>query len=80
MRPASIRRVNEVSILVTGVPLYPATPLKQKIEWGSQIRSYVMHPYSMVKDHRTGHEVGNADGVLDGDLDGFIEESLKQGL
>jgi len=49
---------------------------KKDIAWGSQIRSYVLHPYRMVKDHRTGHEVGNADGVLDGDLDGFIEAWL----
>jgi peptide chain release factor 2 len=49
---------------------------KKDIAWGSQIRSYVLHPYRMVKDHRTGHEVGNADGVLDGDLDGFIEAYL----
>jgi len=50
----------------------------QKAEWGSQIRSYVLHPYQMVKDHRTGHEVGNAQAVLDGDLDGFIEAYLRQ--
>ena len=50
---------------------------KQKIEWGSQIRSYVLHPYSMVKDHRTEHEMGNAQGALDGDIDGFIEAYLK---
>jgi len=49
---------------------------KKEIAWGSQIRSYVLHPYRMVKDHRTGYEVGNADGVLDGDLDGFIEAYL----
>jgi peptide chain release factor 2 len=49
---------------------------KKKIEWGSQIRSYVLQPYRMVKDHRTGHEMGNADAVLDGDLDGFIEAYL----
>jgi peptide chain release factor 2 len=51
---------------------------KKEIAWGSQIRSYVLHPYRMVKDHRTGHEVGNADAVLDGDLDGFIEAYLLQ--
>ena len=49
---------------------------KKEIGWGSQIRSYVLHPYRMVKDHRTDYEVGNADAVLDGDLDGFIEAYL----
>jgi len=47
------------------------------INFGSQIRSYVFHPYKMVKDHRTGFEVGNVDSVMDGDLDGFIESYLK---
>lgn len=49
-----------------------------KTEWGSQIRSYVLHPYQMVKDHRTDFEMGNTAAVLDGDLDGFIEAYLKQ--
>jgi len=48
-----------------------------KAEWGSQIRSYVLHPYQMVKDHRTDFQVGNAQSVLDGDLDGFMESYLK---
>jgi peptide chain release factor 2 len=52
---------------------------KKEIAWGSQIRSYVLHPYTMVKDHRTNHEIGNAAGVLDGDLDGFIEAWLRSG-
>lgn len=50
---------------------------KATIAWGSQIRSYVLHPYSMVKDHRTEHETSNAAAVLDGDLDNFIESYLK---
>lgn len=49
----------------------------QAIEWGSQIRSYVFHPYSLVKDHRTGTEVGNVQAVMDGDIDCFIEAYLK---
>ena len=50
----------------------------QSIGFGSQIRSYVVHPYTMVKDLRTGHETGNAQGVLDGDLDGFIRAELER--
>lgn len=50
------------------------------INFGSQIRSYVLHPYSMVKDHRTGHETANVGGVMDGKLDEFIEAFLKQKL
>jgi len=50
---------------------------KGEIAWGNQIRSYVMQPYQMVKDHRTDHQTGNVDAVLDGDLDGFIESYLR---
>jgi len=52
---------------------------KKKIEWGSQIRSYVFQPYTMVKDHRTGVEVGDVQRVIDGDLDAFMEAALRKG-
>jgi peptide chain release factor 2 len=48
------------------------------VAWGSQIRSYVLHPYTMVKDHRTEHEVGDVNRVLDGDIDGFVREYLEK--
>lgn len=53
-----------------------ANSSKKKIEWGSQIRSYVFHPYKMIKDHRTEYEVGNVQPVMDGELDGFIKAYL----
>ena len=50
---------------------------QKEIAWGSQIRSYVFHPYSMVKDHRTGVEIGNIQAVMDGEIDPFLEAHLR---
>ena len=52
--------------------------VQKEIAWGSQIRSYVFMPYTLVKDHRTGFETGNIQAVMDGDIDGFINAYLKQ--
>ena len=52
--------------------------MQNAIAWGSQIRSYVFMPYTLVKDHRTGFENGNVNGVMDGDLDGFINAYRTQ--
>lgn len=51
---------------------------KKKIEWGSQIRNYVLHPYKLIKDVRTSHETGNVDAVLDGDLNPFLKAYLME--
>ena len=53
---------------------------KKEIGWGSQIRSYVFHPYNMVKDHRTKHETSNLQSVMDGNIDGFIRAYLLSKL
>ena len=50
----------------------------KKIEWGSQIRSYVFQPYTMVKDHRTGYEMGDVNAVMDGELEGFVTSYLQK--
>ena len=54
--------------------------IQMDIAWGSQIRSYVFCPYTLVKDHRTNYEVGNVQAVMDGDLNGFIDSYLKKNL
>ncbi len=51
---------------------------QKEIAWGNQIRSYVFHPYTLVKDHRTGVEVGNVQAVMDGEIDVFIDAYLRQ--
>ncbi|WP_096241747.1 peptide chain release factor 2 [Alteribacillus bidgolensis] len=53
---------------------------QKEIGWGSQIRSYVFHPYNMVKDHRTNHEIGNTSAVMDGNIDPFIDEYLRSSM
>jgi peptide chain release factor 2 len=69
-------RLYDLEMKKRQVELDKAEGEKMEIAWGSQIRSYVLQPYRMVKDHRTGFESGNVDAVLDGDLDGFIRAFL----
>jgi peptide chain release factor 2 len=70
-------RLYEKTLLDKEEKLQKESSEKRKIEWGSQIRSYVLHPYNMVKDHRTDYETGDTQHVLDGGLDEFIEVFLK---
>jgi peptide chain release factor 2 len=65
-----LRKQQEAQAIIEGA--------KKKIEWGSQIRSYTLHPYKMIKDHRTDHETGNVQAVLDGDLNAFIKSYLME--
>ena len=86
----SLTQNREVAMKILKAQLFDLEQRKQEAEmaalkgedvdaaWGSQIRSYVLHPYKMVKDHRTNYEVGNAQAVLDGRLDEFMEAYLKQ--
>ena len=71
-------RLYELKVQAQEKKLSKEYAAKQKIEWGSQIRSYVMHPYSMVKDHRTEAETGNVAKVMDGGIDLFVEAYLRQ--
>ena len=66
-----------VADLVVGPVVLDHRVRVQDVNFGSQIRSYVLHPYTMVKDHRTDFEVGSAERVLDGDLDGFVRAWLE---
>jgi len=72
-------RLYEIQMQEKAEELSKITGEKKEIAWGRQIRSYVMQPYQMVKDHRTGMEVGNVTAVLDGKIDGFIQAYLKYG-
>ncbi len=69
-------RLYELELRNKAEKLDEVNKTKMNIAWGSQIRSYILHPYKMIKDHRTNMEVGNVDRVLDGDLDDFIETYL----
>ena len=65
-------------IEIDGSQHYSEKGIQKDIAWGSQIRSYVFHPYTMVKDHRTSFESGNIGSVMDGEIDGFINAYLKK--
>jgi len=69
-------RLYEAELRKKAEDLDEVNKTKKKIAWGSQIRSYILHPYKMIKDHRTNMEVGNVEKVLDGDIDSFIEAYL----
>ena len=69
-------RLYELKLKEQNEKLMEVNKTKKDIAWGSQIRSYVLHPYKMIKDHRTNVETGNANKVLDGDIDEFIEAYL----
>ena len=69
-------RLYEIELQKRNAAKDAANSSKKKIEWGSQIRSYVFHPYKMIKDHRTDYEVGNVQPVMDGEIDGFIKAYL----
>ena len=67
-----------MKLMFLDIQLFAHKKGQSSINFGSQIRSYVMHPYSMVKDHRTNCETSNVEKVLDGDIDMFIEANLKR--
>jgi peptide chain release factor 2 len=69
-------RLYEIEIQEQKKKIDELNKTKKEISWGSQIRSYILHPYKLVKDHRTNLEAGNANRVLDGDIDDFIEAYL----